>query len=77
MTPPDDLKSKIWAKIQKEEVTEAPISEVAEPVINLKLKKKVKRPRLKRVITGRTLQLQHLCCFGKYCREYVLDKSTI
>ncbi|CAM3414241.1 anti-sigma factor domain-containing protein [Elizabethkingia occulta] len=48
MTPPDDLKSKIWAKIQKEEVTEAPISEVAEPVINLKIEEKGKTAEVKK-----------------------------
>lgn len=48
MTPPDDLKSKIWAKIQKEEVTEALISEVAKPVINLKIEGKGKTTKIKK-----------------------------
>ena len=43
MTPPEDLKSKIWSKIQeKEQITEEKISDVSQPSMNLGIEEKEK-----------------------------------
>ena len=40
MTPPEDLKSKIWSKIRKEQITEEKVSDVSQPSMNLGIEEK-------------------------------------
>ncbi|WP_407500688.1 anti-sigma factor [Elizabethkingia anophelis] len=40
MTPPEDLKSKIWSKIRKEQITEEKVSDVSQPSMNLRIEEK-------------------------------------
>jgi anti-sigma-K factor RskA len=40
MTPPEDLKSKIWNKIQKEQITEEKTADVSQPSVNHRIEEK-------------------------------------
>ena len=40
MTPPEDLKSKIWNKIQKEQITEEKTADISQSSMNLRIEEK-------------------------------------